>query len=85
MNPWTALLQPIRLRPGDPLPKPPKAPTWRMTGLLGARGAWFIGFSKRPDHMRTTAAHITAANERMIRRAAALSEPVAEHFGAEGK
>lgn len=21
---------------------------WRMTGLLGKDGAWFVGFSKRP-------------------------------------
>jgi hypothetical protein len=26
MNPWAALLQPIRSRPGDPPPTPPQAP-----------------------------------------------------------
>ena len=24
---------------------------WKMTGLIGSDGAWFIGFSKRPEFL----------------------------------
>jgi hypothetical protein len=35
-NPWDALLRPIRSRPGEPLPPPPKAPIPRTVPVAAA-------------------------------------------------
>jgi hypothetical protein len=44
---------------------------WRMSGLLGKDGAWFLGYSRRPDSSRVTPEHIQQANARLMRRSTA--------------
>ena len=47
VNPWTALLQPIRSRPGEPL-QPPKAPIPRAVPVAAA--ALVVTPSAYPEH-----------------------------------
>lgn len=50
VNPWTALMQPIRSRPGDPLRKPPDSP--QGSALPVAAAAMVVtatGVFDRPD------------------------------------
>ena len=49
MNPWTALLEPIRSRPGDPLRAPPALPPKRTAVAAAALVVTDSGIHDRPD------------------------------------